>query len=142
MEPALYLTKVEIQLFKKLPAKVRAAWDKRVEEETYDAFETPQEILRRLHTVDYSKVKGMEKFLQNADKHFESGGDISTLPFDQIPDAAIPTMFHSIGASGMTAMIGAGLQVKDVNDDDLHGIAAMSAMRRVVLMSNSVMLTK
>ncbi len=142
MEPALYLTKAEIQLFKKLPAKVRAEWEKCIEEEKYHAFESPEEILRRLSVVDYAEVKGMEKFLKSADKHLEGGGDIASLPFDQIPDDALPRMLHAIGASGMTAMIGMGLQSKEVNDDDLHGIATMSAMRRVVLMANSVMLTK
>lgn len=142
MEPALYLTKSEIQLFKKLPAKVRQSWEKRIEEEKYDFFESPQEILHRMSTVDYSKVKGMEKFLKSADKHIADGGDIASLPFDQIPDNALPMMLHTIGASGMTALIGMGLQAKDVNDDDLHGMAAMSAMRRVVLMANSVTLTQ
>jgi len=126
MTPTLYLTAEERTAFDAFSEDLREGWD--VKEETSDAYETSDELNMRAHMASFPEwMKELaEKIME------EKTEDIS---LDAVPEEALPDLFFTIGAQGVSWLM--GLFIKNVKtDEDLQGLAAFSQIRHELLLSN------
>lgn len=130
----LYLVREEILLFEKLPDALKNNWKPVIE--TIDAYETEAEITRRMKDSRF-EMPGLEGFIKG-------GGtkDGPQFDFSKVSEPAWAEYFYTIGASGTSALIQLSLQSPGLTDEQMDSIAAMSAIRHVILEENNAAKSK
>lgn len=127
----LYLTADEKKnLFAKLPAKVRSAWEGSVADETLtEYFESEDQLVKQLQAASDKPSSALRKFIK-------ASADTK----DGLPEFDAPTveaLADAVGAAGMSAVLVAALTSGDVAEDDLDGVASLSEIRHRILVANS-----
>lgn len=140
MDTFFHLTAEERQkIFERVPAKLKSAWEKKVLEETIDAYETPEELKRRMETPAFDKYPEAKAFAEKVAKKMEAGGSIDDVPFSDFPKEAIPTLLYNLGACGVTALMELAFQQPELDEDVLEDMAALSRARHRILQINAVL---
>lgn len=122
----LYLTKGELKLWQKLPARLKKVWGGRVEEEKGTAYETGEHLKKRYEALAESKDKETMAVMRHLRVQ-------KTL--DGLRPELLSTVLLLLGASGISLF----LQQFIVNAktlSDLSDIASLSAARHVFLETN------
>ncbi|HRH93375.1 MAG TPA: hypothetical protein PKV72_02475 [Candidatus Peribacteria bacterium] len=129
----LYLVREEILLFEKLPEALKSNWKPVIE--TIDAYESEAEITRRMKDSRF-ELPGLEAFIKSG------GKDGPQFDFSKVSEPAWAEYFYTIGASGTSALIQLSLQSPGLTDEQMDSIAAMSAIRHVILEENNAAKSK
>lgn len=135
----IYLTKEEKEIFDSLPAGSKNRWLDRVQRETIDAYETPEELERRMIGARYERFPQVRRIVDDMIHASAEGKSINDVSVEDFPDEAVPTFLYGIGALGMSAIIKAQLQEVRLNDALLETIGALSRSRHLVLKSNAML---
>lgn len=130
MVNSLFLTSAERKLFDALPEAVRAEW--KVAEEKGTRYETDKELVTRAGLMELETFPQLKKMVAEGKK----GKKMNLSVIAEIPKDAYPEFFFTIGARGMTQLIGAAFSALK-NDDGVQFIAAVSHLRHDVLNANS-----
>ena len=140
MPSLLFLTVDERkEIFERLEAGMKKAWEKSVREENIDAYESMEELQKRLSEADLGQFPGVEAALEKAIKQLAEGKKLEDVSLDDFPADAIPSFLYSIGACGTSALLEMILQEKGLSDEDLEGAAALSRARHRILQINAVL---
>lgn len=129
----LYLTVAELKLFKTLPASLQQSWSENVTEETSDAFETEEELKRRMSKAN-SEVK---QFTEKLAEGMRSPAGPSAALWTNLPEDVLPQFLNAIGACGICMLIEISMKSGKVNADGMKGIAALSIIRHNILLRNA-----
>ena len=133
----LHLTAEEQEhVFARLPRELQERWKDRVHTETIDAYETEEELMERMRSVRYDDLPGVRTFMEASVRAAETG-DLESVDFSVLPEAAFPRYFHSIGACGMSAMLQLTLQEPGITDEGMQAAASMSIVRHIILEANA-----
>lgn len=125
----LMLTAEEKKLFSKLPEGLQEGWE--IKEETLTSYESNEDLKIRASIAGFDDHPAVQKLL----KTVQEGGAIDRIPLDAIPQNVFEELMFTIGARGMDRFIRALLsQCK--KDEDLQGVAGLSALRHALLEGN------
>jgi hypothetical protein len=131
----VYLTQDERTLFDALPAALKKAHAKSVENETIDAYETDNELRTRLQSASFTKdpraLLLAEKIMHKA-SHNESMDDVTS---DEMPEELLSSVLFGMGAVGIAGLVEAMLPDCE-NDDDFEAVAALTRARHKILVAN------
>ena len=134
---ALRLTQEEIDnLWEKLPAAMQKHWKPMLTVESLQSFETEQELTKRMKTVRLDDIPGMKEFTDEFVQTIEKG-DLTKASLKNMPQVAILRHFYSIGACGMSALIGIMLQDPALDEPAMQAVADFSVIRHAILESNA-----
>ena len=134
MSNILYLTSEEMALAKKkISADLLKKWELKAEH--IDAFESADELKKRMKEADFDKFPGVKEFVA----HLATQTDMSKISFDKFPEEAVPTLMYVMGASGLSYLIAHTLQEEELDDDGLKNLALITSSRHKILMTNVVL---
>lgn len=126
---SLALTAEEKKLFEKLPASLREGWE--IKEETLTSYESDEDLRMRASIAAFDEHPAVQKLL----KDVQGGEAINRISLDAIPQNVFEELMFTMGARGMDRFIRALLsQCK--KDEDLQGVAGLSALRHALLEGN------
>lgn len=126
----LHLLPSEQSAFGKLPDALKEGWT--VEAEKLKSFETAEQLQIRANMADFSKWPAMQALLDGLKKGQAPNMD----SLESIPEEAVPELLFTIGASGISGLIGLLLQ-EIKNDEDLESVAGFSILRHDILEANA-----
>jgi len=132
----LYLRQEEKKIFDALPEKLKEGWN--VTEEKLNTYERPEEIKMRalmFKVEDPLAYKLLEKM-----KNTESLGTLQELSatFNTFSKATMLDIFFTLGTNVLSALL-KGFLASTKADEDLKGIAELSAVRHALLESNAAL---
>jgi hypothetical protein len=129
MEP-LYLTKTEQDLFAKLPQELKEGW--KVEVENGTAYESDAVIAMRRRMASFEEFPHVQVLVDRVQK----GEQLESLTLKDVPETVLPELCFTIGARGLSVLMGALLkEVK--SDEDIEGLSGLSVLRHEMLLSNA-----
>ncbi|TSC57693.1 MAG: hypothetical protein Greene041619_1028 [Candidatus Peregrinibacteria bacterium Greene0416_19] len=134
MKNSLHLTAIERKQFDALPEDVREGWE--ITDETLEAHERPEELKMRVLMLDQEEP-AMKLFVEK----LQSAGSIKNPSelaehLGDVPPSTLYTIFFTIGTRAMSELIAAFLTVA-TSDDDLAGVAFLTAIRHELFLSNA-----
>ncbi|MBU2259435.1 hypothetical protein KKC44_02400 [Patescibacteria group bacterium] len=130
MMTTLHLTADEKKTFEKLPAQLQEGWT--VEEETIDAYETPEVLTMRMKMADFKKYPEVETLVER----MKDAKDIREVDLSGIQEGVLKEFAFTIGAKGLAAIIRFLLK-ETKTDADVQGLAGLSLMRHEILDTNA-----
>lgn len=126
----LYLTAAESAVFSSLPETLREGWT--VEDENGTAYEDADVLKVRAGMARFDAFPDLRDFVQKAVR----GEKIDPQTIKDIPQDALPELFFTIGAVGVTHMIRELLSAC-ADDEDVEGVVGLSHIRRDILNTNA-----
>lgn len=126
----LYLTKAESAMFSALPDALREGWT--VEEEKGTAYEDADVLKVRASMARFDAFPQLREFVRTVLK----GESVDPRSIKDIPQDALPELFFTIGAVGVTHML-CELLPACTNDEDIEGVVGLSHIRRDILNTNA-----
>ena len=131
----LYLTKQEKKVIDALPASLFAGCD--VREESEKGMETLNELKMRYCLASFGKHPAIQAIAE----HFIQGTDLSELSLKNIPDDIASEFFFTIGAKGVTGMMGLLIADGMKSSEDIHAFTVLSVLRHGLLENNRIPLS-
>ncbi len=135
MTSILYLTAQEKGLFDALPEGVRSSWKGAIEAEKSTAFETPEDIARRVEIVREG-LSPTDKLALTALMDRMNADGIDALDEDSVPPHLFTKVLLVIGASGLSVFLQETIS-SAADAEDLQAAADISDSRHQILMTNS-----
>ncbi len=126
----LLLTATERPWFDRLSEELKDGWV--VQEETLDAYETDEALRIRSHMARFDSYPQLKDMIAAV----RSGKPTKEWNVDGVPEELLPTVFFTIGARGIAAMMSA-LLTQLRSDEDIRGLASLSAIRHDLLAANA-----
>lgn len=126
----LYLTAEEQSAFLALPEALREGWT--VESETGTAYEDADVLKVRAGMARFETAPEMRAYVQESLKT----GKIEPTTIKEIPESALPELFFTIGARGVSVLMKVMLQ-STKGDEDVAGLAGLSHIRHDILHTNA-----
>ncbi len=140
MASLLFLTGEErANIVPALPAEIRSAWEANLREEVIDAYETTEELEKRMAQSQLGKSPAVQALIKDVSDHMAEGKSIENISIAGIPDDLVPDFLYSIGASGVSALLQMMLQSPKLKPKDMESIAALSRARHRILQINAVL---
>ena len=130
----LYLTKDEKKLYDKLPAALKKAWGGEVVEETGTAWETEEELNRRILALSGPGTPGAKEFAEKIRGKMERKENWQQVDLSEIPQEMLPAMLYILGARGLSTMIQAVLAEANPH---VESVTTFSEVCHILLQKNS-----
>ncbi len=130
MLDTLILTAAERAVYDALPATLKADW--KVQTESQTAYETDYQLMVRANMAELEPFPALKKIATD----IRAGKQPDLTQVGQIPGEAIPELLFSIGARGITALIGHMLP-RATRDEDIRAIAGFTFFRHDILKANA-----
>lgn len=126
----LRLTDAEMKRWESLPAERTEGWE--VEREDGVAYESPDVLKIRAGMARFDSFPALRAVVDAA----MHGKKIDLAAVRDMPESVLPELCFTIGAVGMTVLIGA-LFAELASDEDVAAIAAMTSIRHDILTTNA-----
>lgn len=140
MASMLFLTGEERkEIWPRLPDVIKQEWESRVREEIIDAYESAEELEKRMAQSQLGKSPAMQALIQDVAQNMVDGKSIQDVSVAGIPDDLVPDFLYSIGACGVSALLQMMLQNPELKAKDMEQVAALSRARHRILQINAVL---
>ena len=130
----LHLTQAEREIFEGLSEQLRDGWEIALENRSGPDHRENREIRMQLLRLHDPKLLRFQKRASSVSDPEELAGLVAETDLSEVSDADLAELFFTLGPATLTRVIGVMLQMAKT-DQDLQGIAALTAIRDALLSS-------
>ena len=131
--PSLYLRTAEKKVFDELPTKLKDGWTVTKEEEQGD--DRPEELLMRRRMTRFDALPECKDAMHQAQAGKDISACLSRIASSPSSGPALGELCFVLGTQVVSALLRAALRMVKT-DEDLQGIAGLSAIRHAMIATN------
>lgn len=128
MQPQLYFTASEQQMFDRLPEQVKEGWSVQKETQTYADTDEKRQMRCEIVRLNDPKLRDFRNKALKAKSVDELHGLMDTIDFTHVHDDDVVSLFFALGPTMLTDFIGTMFSETPA-DDLLERIAALTMIR-------------